>query len=434
MSERIVSHSKYGCGVVKQSRYKDFELLVQFKDGLSRWIRFDELEQTLPTPQIVSLTTSLPTPPINEAFKSRRMIEAFRLGIVPYDCVEDFTFGRQEESKELMNWLNSPEENVLLLVGEYGTGKTHFHHHIYWRALQEGFAVAYVAMDPNEVPFHKPKRVYSHLVQTFRYYSKENKLNKGFRDFLEEAFIKGVFKDHVYFKYLIDKDNDETLWDWIEALESIIRPYALNNLNYIKLPGLYDYSNTVNIYCYLLSALGWAAKEVLGYKGLLLIFDEAETIDMSFYSIQFIRARDFLKALILTAQNDELLFSNSCIVRSKKNIECCRRGEGRKIPFIYKYPSGLKLLFTFTPINIISQLDELRTTKKIDLQSLTADDLKKVLEHVCLRYKNAYGNLIDNFIFENIFQDVMKHDKNTRLFVKSAVEALDLIRLNQKIE
>jgi len=43
MPERIVSHSKYGCGVVKQSRYKDFELLVQFQDGLTRWIRFDEL-------------------------------------------------------------------------------------------------------------------------------------------------------------------------------------------------------------------------------------------------------------------------------------------------------------------------------------------------------------------------------------------------------
>ncbi len=104
-----------------------------------------------------------------------------------YDCVEDFTFGRQEESKELMNWLNSNNENVLLLVGEYGTGKTHLLNYAYWRALQEGFAVAYVAMDPNEVPFHKPKRVYSHLIHTFRYYSKESKQNKRFRDFLREA-------------------------------------------------------------------------------------------------------------------------------------------------------------------------------------------------------------------------------------------------------
>lgn len=433
MPERIVNHSKYGHGVVKQSRYKDFELLVQFRDGLTRWVRFDELDQIATTPQIASLATSLPTLPFNEAFKYRRMIKAFRLGIVPYDCVEDFTFGRQEESKELMNWLNSNNETVLLLVGEYGTGKTHLLHYAYWRTLQEGFAVAYVSMDPNEVPFYKPKRVYSHLVSTFRYYSKESKQNKRFRDFLGEAIARGVFKDHAYFRHLIDKDYDEVLWNWIEASESIIRPYNLTNLDYSNLPGLYDYSNTVNIYCYLLSALGWAAKEALGYKGPLLVFDEAETIDMPVSFIQSARARDFLKALILTAQNDELLFSNSCIVRFKKNIECCLRGEGRKIPFIYKYPSGLKLLFTFTPINSISQLDELHTTKKIALQSLTADDLKKVLENVCFRYKNAYGNLIDNFIFENIFQDVMKHDKNTRLFVKSAVEALDLIRLNQKI-
>lgn len=432
MPERIVNHSKYGHGIVKQSRYKDFELLVQFQDGLTRWVRFDELEQIATTPQIASLSTPLPTLPINEAFKSRRMIEAFRLGIVPYDCVEDFTFGRQEESKELMNWLNINNENVLLLVGEYGTGKTHLLHYAYWRALQEGFAVAYVAMDPNEVPFHKPKRVYSHLIQTFRYYSKDSNQNKSFRDFIRETITRGVFKDHAYFKHLINKDSDEAVWNWIEALESVIRPYNLNNLDYFNLPGLYDYSNTVNIYCYLLSALGWAAKEVLGYKGLLLIFDEVETIDMPLSSIQSVRARDFLRALILTAQNDELLFENSCIVRFKRTIECCLRGEGRKIPFIYKYPSGIKLLLTFTPLSIIDQRDELRTTKIINLQSLTADALKKVFEHVHLLYKNAYGNLEDNLVLENLFQDVIQNGKNTRSFVKSSVEALDLVRLNQK--
>ncbi|BBO18321.1 conserved hypothetical protein [Candidatus Brocadia pituitae] len=431
MSERIVNHFKYGHGVVKQSRYKDFELLVQFQDGLTRWIRFDELEQTSPKPQIASLATSLPTPPISEAFKSRRMIEAFRLGIVPYDCVEDFTFGRQDETKELMDWLNS-EENVLLLIGEYGTGKTHLQHHIYWRALQERFAVANVSMDPNEVPFHKPKRVYSHLIQTFRYYSNESKQNKEFRAFLKEVFIRGFFKDHLYFKYLIDKDTDETLWNWIEALESIIRPYTLNNLDYINLPGLYDYSNTVNIYCYLISALGWAAKEVLGLKGLLLIFDEAETIDILFSSPQSARARNFLKALILTTQNDEILFDNSRIVYCQRGIDCCLRGEGSKIPFIYKYPSGLKLLCAFTPINTLDQIDELRSNRRIYLESLNDTAFRKAFENICLLYENAYGNLKGILTIEKHFQDVMKHSKYTRSFVKSAVEVLDLIRLNQR--
>ncbi len=432
MSERIVNHSKYGHGVVKQSRYKDFELLVQFQDGLTRWVRFDELEQIVTTPQITSLAASLPTLPFNEAFKSRRMIEAFRLGIVPYDCVEDFTFGRQEESKELMNWLNSNDENVLLLVGEYGIGKTHLLNYAYWHALQEGFAVAYVAMDPNEVPFHKPKRVYSHLIHTFRYYSRESKQNKGFRDFLGEAITMGVFKDHAYFKYLIDKDSDETIWNWIEALESIVRPYNPNIREYSKLPGLYDYSNAANIYCYMLSALGWVAKEILGLNGLLLTFDEVEVVNMDYTSHSRLAGLNFLKAMLLTAQNDDSLL-DAWKGHLERKLSYCQRGMHQAVPFIYRKPSGLKLFFAFTPINILNQTDELLSTRRINLQSLPDTALRKVFENICLHYENAYGNLKGILTIEKHFQNVMKYRKYTRSFVKSAVEVLDLIRLNQRI-
>ncbi len=70
-------------------------------------------------------------PPNIERFKSRRMVEAFRLGIVPYDCVSDFIFGRAEEIQILTDWLDQPDSNAMLTVGEYGTGKTHLLHYAY---------------------------------------------------------------------------------------------------------------------------------------------------------------------------------------------------------------------------------------------------------------------------------------------------------------
>ena len=435
MPERIVSHSKYGCGVVKQSRYKDFELLVQFQDGLTRWIRFDELAEAVPSSQIAPLTTATtfsPTPPINKAFKSRRMIEAFRLGIVPYDCVDDFTFGRQEESKELMNWLNSNNENILLLVGEYGTGKTHLLRYAYWRALQEGFAVAYVTMDPHEVPFHKPKSVYSHLIQNFLYYSKETKQKKQFRDFLMEINIESIFKDHTYFKNLSNSTSNEMLWDWIEGKEAIARPYNPNNNDLLNLPALYNYSTTANIYCYLLSTLGWAAKTVLGFKGLLLIFDEAEVLDL-FTASQLKRGHNFLNALFFTAQNDEILLGNPRRGCLERNLDYCLSGIGRTTPFLYQRPCGLKLLFAFTPTNALNQLYKRHSPIRIDLQSLPNDALKRVFEHIYLLYENAYGVLKNTFTIETIFQSIIKQDIRTRLLVKSAVEILDLIRMNQVI-
>jgi len=230
----MVKHPKYGLGVVKQSRYKGLELRVEFQDGLTRWVRFDEVESVPPTPPMPPPVTPSPPSP-NEAFKFRRMIEAFRLGIVPHDCIEDFTFGRQAEAEVLRDWLNKQEESTLLVIGEYGTGKTHPLHYAYSYALREGFAVAYIEMDPHEAPFHKPKCVYSRLIRTFRYSSQKTRQEKRFRDLLGEVLAKGFFKDHIYFSNLIGETSDETLWDWIEALESIVRPYS--NDMFVRIEG-----------------------------------------------------------------------------------------------------------------------------------------------------------------------------------------------------
>lgn len=425
MSERIVNHPKYGRGEVKQSRYKGFELYVQFQDGLTRWVRLDEVEEMgTSSPLITTLLTSPPTPPTDEAFKSRRIVEAFRLGIVPHDCVDEFTFGRQDEIELLMDWLNSQEEATLLLVGEYGSGKTHLLNYAYGRALQEGFAVAYVEMDANEAPFHKPKRVYSRLVQTFRYRSKKDQQTKRFRDFLREVLAKGALKDHKYFGKLIGRESDETLWDWVEARELIIRPWSFYDWIYSCLPGLYDYSTAANIYCYLLNALGWAAKEVLGLKGLLLIFDEAEAVNVCDYTYQVEKSYNFLKALIRTADNDNMLSG----VASKSGLYYC--GVGDPIPFLYQQPSGLKLLFAFTPIYALSWIGELQSALRIDLQPLTDDALKEVFEHVCLLYNSAYDSLEEGLTISAIFRRITIQGGRTRMFVKGSVEALDLVRLN----
>lgn len=424
MSERIVNHPRHGRGIVKQSRHKGFELYVQFQDGQTKWVRLDEVQEVTSLASRSSLTTPT-TSPTDEMFKSRRMIEAFRLGIVPHDCVEDFTFGRQDETIQLMNWLSSADDSTLLLVGEYGTGKTHLLHYAYGRALQQGFAVAYVEMDPNEAPFHKPKRIYSRLVRTFRYRSKENQQVKCFRDFLKEALVRDAFKDHEYFKHLTGCD-EEMFWEWIEGSEAIPRPAEKIDdvwaILFDYLPGMYDYATTANIYCYLLSALGWAAKEVLRLKGLLLIFDEAETVGMS-YGYQADKGLNFLRALISTAKGETILLGEP----SKSQFVYCKLTA--HIPFLYRQPSGLKLLFAFTPI-YASWISELKAARRIELQHLTDTTLKEVFEHICLLYDSAYKFLEHDLTIDMIFRRVTTRGGRTRMFVKSSVEALDLVRLN----
>lgn len=430
MSERIVNHPRHGRGIVKQSRHKGFELYVQFQNGLTQWVRLDEIEQ-ITSPASRPSPTVPTTLPVDPSFNCRRMIEAFRLGIVPHDCVADFTFGRQNETKQLIHWLNNVDDSTLLLVGEYGTGKTHLLHYAYGRALQEGFAVAYVEMDPNEAPFHKPKRIYSRLVRTLRYCSKANQQVKRFRDFLKEAHARGAFKDHEYFKHLIGCDQ-EIFWEWIEGSEAVPR-YPVEKIGnglailHAHLPGMYDYATAANIYCYLLSAIGWAAKNVLNLKGLVLIFDEAEAVSINYHSYQAERSINFLRALIRTANNEQALKEPR-----DSGLDYCRIGVGPRIPFLYRQSSGLKLLFAFTRIQALSWIRELNAARRIDLQHLTDTALKEVFEHICLLYDSAYDFLEHDLTIEMIFRHVTTQGGRTRMFVKSSVEALDLVRLNRE--
>ncbi|MCM8807992.1 MAG: ATP-binding protein [Candidatus Omnitrophica bacterium] len=361
-----------------------------------------------------------------DKFKARRMIEAFRYGIVPYDCVEDFTFGREQEIQKLMDWLINDEKIILILEGEYGTGKTHLLNYLYWRALYEDFVVAYADIDLSDSPFNKPKRVYAKLIQSFKFRSKSDGQFKGFRDFLNEALKKGVFEDHRYFRYLIKGPQDEDredIWDWIEG-QGGIRPPGYSPF----FPTMYEYSNAYNIYCYLLSALGWASKEVFKYKGFLLIFDEAETIWFDIRNL--IKGLKFLEALCQTAKNDpELLkppswsnlWSNRCYKYSNY------------IPFIYKKPSGLKLLFAFTEFtSFFTQFGEF--PQPLKLKSLEEKVLKEVFEHIYQLYTKAYNfDIKDSKLKEMIFNKVKKEilrNGVTRFFIKGPVEALDLIRHN----
>jgi len=474
---QLVEHRIYGKGRILKKRYGGFDLRVEFEDGIERWVRRDEVRFLSERPILVKHkhTKRIFS---EKQFKARQIIEALRLGVVPHKYVEEFTFGREGEIKQIKNWLDNPSDGSLALIGEYGAGKTHLLEYIYSFALNNNWAVSIVELDPNEAPFHKPKVVYQKTISSFRFKSQ----NGGFREFLREISINpnhSKINEHQYLgriiKDLRSGDENENLLEWIEGASGITYPiidktdkgditiekkgswtwvygktfpikdilkkdgfkwskkrrawYKLNKKEkYLPLP---ETSTSANVYCYILSGIGWTARNILGLKGLLVLFDEAESIDSYWYtSYQNNKAWNFLTGLILMTNNDKRLLTDTIERRYTWSghsqglwggytaLQYCGHSHLPHLPFIWKIPCYVKIIFTFTSIPDIEPLNNL---SRFELEHLDNESLMKISETIITLYQRAYNFKPDRNPF-----DLIPRDK-TRLFIKGMIEALDLM-------
>lgn len=481
---QLVEHRIYGKGKIQKKRFGGFELYVEFEDGIGRWVRRDEVRFLSETPILIKHKPS-EVVLSEEQFKARQIIEALRLGIVPHKYVEEFTFGREREINDVKKWLNDSNDGSLIIVGEYGVGKTHLLEYIYSTALKDNWAVSIVELDPNEAPFHKPKVIYQKIVSSFRFKSQGG----DFREFLrkialsikgkniekycfhEEFKIKEYnengylihcplydttiregaslceqckyyylnkndiasqnaryeLKEHKYLGRIIEEirngTDDEYVWEWIEG----------NPTLYFS-PQMYEYSTCANVYCYILSGIGWAARNILGLKGLLVLFDEAESVDSYWYtSYQNDKAWNFLTGLILMANNDKRLLTDTIEHRyswsgysqgwwgRNTGLQYCGYSH---LPFIWRIPCYVKIIFTFTPIPWISYREPLNNLSRVELEHLDNESLMKISETIITLYQRAY-----NFKPDRNPLDLVSRDK-TRLFIKGMIETLDLMRFH----
>jgi len=440
MTQQTIQHPSYGTGTVVGERFAGFELRVRFVDGRERYVRADHIESIAPThvaqPVLTTSSTgdNAPTatarrisPPV-----PRSIIETLRLGIVPERQAHRFTFGRDNEIAQLKGWLEAPDDGTRSIIGTYGTGKTHLLNYLRSYALKEGYAVAFVEIDANEAPFSRPKRVYGQLVQSLRYCDKSNGREIGVRDLLRRAVYAGLTREHPYFSHRADHLSNERVWEWIEAREDAPRPYHLDGL-YRNLPGLYNHGTAANIYCNLLSGLGWIVQQPkIGLKGLLLIFDESETLFNYQTRDSTAKSVNFLDVLMDVANNNQALLALPHETKYRSS------SHARDVPFLFRNPSSLKLALAFTHVPFTYSSYALwnsplfQVGRQISLNSLDDEALYSICEKIAGYYRQAYGFKCDDATLQLVFKCVLlktsEHD-SLRMKLKGFVEALDLLRL-----
>ena len=195
-----------------------------------------------------------------------------------------------------------------------------------------------------------------------------------------------------------------------------------------------DTQVSANIYSYRISTLGWICKNLLNLDGLLILFDEAEGIDPADYSgYQYQQSENMIGGLIKMSNSEPVLKTESLkdYVGAETGLKYC--GQNRQqYPFLWMDESHVKLLFSFVPGMISSLCDDSALAGEVKrLEVITVVDLNiyeraNLLKKIVEAYEKAYG-------FKTKYNPNQKlPTEKTRIFVKSIVEALDLLRFHPK--
>lgn len=419
----VVSHPVFGEGEVITSRLNGQELYIHFYSGLRLWVLRKRLLFISEAPLLEKKFDKI---------KAKRICEALRMGIVPRQDCEDFTFGREEEVnslKRIIKKLKEGKGDAFLIEGEYGSGKTHLLEYLYHYALKEGLCVSKVTLTPDEVSPHRPKRFWKEFVANLKFL--KNDQEYGFRDLLRLATNLNLY-DNIFFAKLLPKLKNideasiksEVLWQWLEGEST--KEYAVYLTDKfrikggVRIPALYDFSTASDFYCYLISSLSYIAQK-LNLYGILLLIDEAETVAHLWRFQDFLKGLNFLIGLIRICYNDPEL---------KKIDREMVHNRMRPTPYIYK-DAYISLVMATTPLSYNYEYIRLINLFK---NRLTLDNLKEKDLYECFYtlysiYKTCYPQFsLDENEQRKILEEAIKRSSGIRDFLKFVIEVFDIYR------
>jgi hypothetical protein len=372
-----------------------------FGEGIIVATRWDEAEAQIAAPKAQL-----------DKISSIRLLEAFRLGVVPHQDIEHFTFGRAYEIEELENaykGLTAGKGGVCLIEGAYGSGKTHLLEYARHLSLKKGLVTAYCELSTQEgYEYH-----YRDLLR----------LMSGL-DIDDHCFYSPVFKtlNHIDEGHLMS----EVFWQWIEGEST--KEYAIDPSAPFKVPGgqkipaLYDFSTAADYYSFILTGLSNFIYRS-GMGGLVVIMDEVETVARIWEYAAYSRGLQFLEGLILSAFNDKTL---------KRIDKRLIHNRVRPTPYTYR-DAHMLLILAMTPTHGLRGMEQVMelVKQRMFLRKFSKPELEIIYNHLIEVYKVAYPEFeLALSRRDNVFHAALKRGSGElREFIKFSVEAFDWLRL-----
>jgi hypothetical protein len=242
---------------------------------------------------------------------TRHIFEKLRAGLVPERALDSYAVGIEKELGEIDRQLQLVEDGEgqsKFLRGDYGCGKTFVARLAIERAQRRGFATSFVVVSPNDLKFHRFDEVYNKVVTNLATASCERQalgdiLDRWVGGIEDKLVDLGLDEDSEDF----DAQVNKRISDDLESMTSGKVPpdfvRVIQTVFALKQEGDLASANTLISWLAGSSNIDAAAKRranikgevtskdamdylrgvveivrAAGYKGLLIVIDEAETI------------------------------------------------------------------------------------------------------------------------------------------------------------
>ncbi len=221
-----------------------------------------------------------------------QIITALRKGVPPPIGVSRFSVGRQKLVDRMRNHLNgvaSGTSRVCFMNADYGLGKTHSLYLLREIAFYQGFAVSIVTLSETSCPIHDFMTVYDKVMWNLR--TQEQRSSPALENVLDRwlQLIRDLGEERARHLIMMLPDNLKSALNAYYESQSPIRPNEEKRmlvLDYLSGKNIYlrdlkrfdinvriDSSNALLMLGYMSSLF-----RNLGYKGICILFDEADPI------------------------------------------------------------------------------------------------------------------------------------------------------------
>ena len=314
-------------------------------------------------------------------------IDALRAGVVNRFIAEHLTYGRSAEIKRLERTIRQKKEgSTQVVIGDYGVGKSHLAEVLALRLEAAGYAVARLELGASNGRAENPQGVLRSIAANVRVRIGGRRFAGSELRMLVHAMAKPGQYDRWHWDYEIrrsihkelpGKKNAAARYDLLRQA----RQQRLTEGGYSYLPAVFGGIPSA------MTAVNCAVREVNsaahllaehGFKGLVLLFDEAERSEWAVSYYRADRARDLMLGFALGSANKET-----------RQLKHYRNATWRG--YLYHKPSLIHSVFLFTRWwGLASEIRRAVGIQAIELDPLPEAARRNLRQRIEALYQDAY--------------------------------------------